>query len=265
LDWQRAKWGKFASFIIKLGERAAVRYSHEIGVVSIGLQHYFQNTYNRRTTYVSNAPSSYLGSDPNFFTGEAYGLTQGCYLLFLGRLVPEKRPDLLIRAFQRLLPTNWKLVFVGGTSDTSKYFRQLQSLVNLNSNIVFTGELRGAQLAAIVRGAGLFVLPSEVEGLPLALLEAMREGVPAVASDIPVHRQILGSNRGLLFKEGDLDDCIKILDWAIQNSDPMKKMADKAKQYVQQNHNWDRIAEDWLAVYEKLLGISAFTKTPAKL
>jgi glycosyltransferase involved in cell wall biosynthesis len=98
IDWQRAKWGKLSTHLIKFGEKATVKHAHEIGVVSEDLGTYFQNKYNRQTTYISNAPSHYSPSNPAFPFGKSQGLAPGRYLLFLGRLVPEKQPDLLIRA-----------------------------------------------------------------------------------------------------------------------------------------------------------------------
>lgn len=261
LDWQRSKWGSFSTRLLKLGERAAVLFAHKIGVVSADLKEYFQSVHNRQTTYIGNAPASYPESDPNFAFGHSQGLVRNRYIVFLGRLVPEKCPDLLISAFKQL-STDWKLVFVGGQSDTITFRNKLLTLANSDPNVIFCGELRGKRLAEIVRGAGVFVLPSEVEGLPLALLEAMQEKVPVVASDIPVHRQILGVDRGLLFKGGSVEDCSKALGWAIQNPDTMEQQADRAHLYVRQNHNWDDIADDWLALYEQQLGVPESVKTP---
>lgn len=253
LDWQRSKWGSFSTRLLKLGEKASVVFSHQIGVVSADLKDYFKEIHDRQTEYIGNAPASYPDSDPDFAFGQSKGLVQGRYIVFLGRLVPEKCPDLLISAFQKLLPEGWKLALVGGQSDTITYRDKLLTLANSNPDVLFCGELRGKQLAEIVRGAGLFVLPSEVEGLPLALLEAMQEGVPVVASDIPVHRQILGNDRGVLFQGGSVEDCASALDWSIQNLDSMALKASNAQKYIQQNHNWDDIAKDWLKLYQHQL------------
>ncbi|PSB64031.1 hypothetical protein DSM107010_64310 [Chroococcidiopsis cubana SAG 39.79] len=234
------------------GESTAARYAHGIIVVSEELRSYFLRTYGRETVYIPNAPASYPKSDANFSYGNSLGLEQGRYLLFLGRLVPEKRPDLLIEAFQALKPSGWKLVFAGGVSDTRLYVSKLLNAIASDPNVVFAGELWGTQLAEIVRGAGLFVLPSDVEGLPLAMLEAMREGVPVVASNIPPHQQLVGETRGVLFQAGNLNSCIQRLDWAIAHPQKMRVMADKAQEYVKLNYNWDRIAAENIKLYEAL-------------
>lgn len=249
LDWQRAKWGTTSSRLIRMGERAAVRFADEIIVVSKDLQSYFSNTYGRETVYIPNAPASYAESDPNFSYGTSLGLNQGRYILFLGRLVPEKRPDLLIEAFEALKPAGWKLVFAGGVSNTKAYVSKLLDRVAKNPDVVFAGELRGSRLAEIVRGAGLFALPSDLEGLPLAMLEAMQEGVPVVASDIPPHQQLLDEQRGVLFKTGDIDSCIRSLDWAIHHPEEMTVMAKNAQNYVEAYYSWERITADNLQLY----------------
>ena len=253
LDWQRAKWGKISSMMLQLGERTAAHHADEIIVVSHALQSYFSKVYNRQTTYIPNAPAEYTASDPDFNYGHALGLTPGKYVLFLGRLVPEKCPDLLFEAFNNLQPAGWKLVFVGGGSDTEEFSTKLQHHAAGQSNIVFTGQLSGAYLAEIVRGSGLFALPSDLEGLPLAMLEAMREGVPVLASDIPVHKQLLGDERGVLFKAGDLDSCIEALDWSINNPSALSKMALASKLHIQQNYDWDTITSDTLSLCPKTI------------
>ncbi|MBW4643047.1 MAG: glycosyltransferase family 4 protein [Goleter apudmare HA4340-LM2] len=253
LDWQRAKWGNFSSRLILMGEQAAVRFADEIIVVSKELQSYFLRTYDRPTVYVPNAAATYAQSDPNFSYGKSLNLTQGRYMLFLGRIVPEKRPDLLVEAFCKLKPPGWKLVLAGGVSDTRSYVSQLLDTISKNPEVVFAGELRGARLAEIVRGAGLFVLPSDLEGLPLAMLEAMQEGIPVMASDIPPHQQLLSEGRGVLFTAGNVDSCISNLNWAVKHPQELARMAKDAQKYVQLNHSWENITAENLKVYTKLL------------
>jgi glycosyltransferase involved in cell wall biosynthesis len=253
LDWQRAKWSNFATRLIHRGEKTAVRCAHEIIVVSEFLRSYFSKTYRRETVYIPTAPATYAESDPNFSYGKLLGLTSGRYILFLGRLVPEKRPDLLLDAFCALKAEGWKLVLAGGVSDTQGFTAQILEKVADNRDVVFAGELRGARLAEIVRGAGLFVLPSDVEGLPLAMLEAMAEGVPVLGSDIPPHQQLLARDRGVLFQAGNLNSCIHSLDWALQHPSEMAAMGKKAQKYVQLNYSWERITNEVIKLSAELL------------
>lgn len=254
LDWQRAKWGRFSSWMLRLGERTAAHCADDIIVVSHALQSYFTQVYARETTYIPNAPAEYAASDPSFTYGRSLGLTANKYVLFLGRIVPEKCPDLLLEAFSRLQPVGWKLVFVGGGSDTEEFSTNLQRRAAGQANVVFTGQLKGKFLAEIVRGSGLFALPSDLEGLPLAMLEAMREGVPVLASDIPVHQQLLGRERGVLFKAGDLESCIKALNWSINHPDSLTKMAHAAQKHIQRHYDWDGITTETLNLCFNLVG-----------
>jgi glycosyltransferase involved in cell wall biosynthesis len=252
LDWRRTKWSKASSHLLHLGESTAVRFAHRLIVVSEELRSYFMRTYGKEPVYIPNAPSRLGESDPNFAYGTSLGLKQGRYILFLGRLVPEKCPDLLIKTFQTLQPSGWKLVIVGGSSDTPVFTSKLVDMAARSEDVVFTGELTGAYLAEILRGAGLFVLPSEVEGLPMAMLEAMLEGVPVLASNIPVHQQLTAGKRGMLFQVGDLDSCTRCLDWAIHHPQELAAMARNAQTYVQTNYDWDRIATETLRLYTAL-------------
>ena len=253
LDWQRAKWGNFSTRLIQLGEKAAVRFADGFIVVSDALKNYFWETYNRKTIYIPNAPASYADSDPNFTYGTDLGLERKRYIVFLGRLVPEKCPDLLVEAFSTLKPKGWKLVLAGGVSDTKTFTADLLEKVASDRNIIFAGELRGDRLAEIVRGAGLFVLPSDLEGLPLAMLEAMREGIPVLASDIAPHQQLINNGRGMLFEAGNVKSCVKSLDWAVNHPQELAVMAKNAQKHVENNYSWDRITSETLKLYTTLL------------
>lgn len=255
LDWQRAKWGSFSTRMIQMGEKAAVRFAHGLIVVSEALQTYFSETYGRDTVYIPNAGASYGESDPNFTYGADLGLQQGRYVVFLGRIVPEKRPDLLIDAFCSLKPQGWKLVLAGGVSDTQAFTGKLLEKVADNPDVLFAGELRGPRLWEIVRGAGLFVLPSDLEGLPLAMLEAMQEGIPILASDILPHQQLINGGRGTLFEAGNVDSLISSLDWAINHPQQIASMAKNAQKNVRQNYSWEHITSETLKLYTSVLNL----------
>jgi glycosyltransferase involved in cell wall biosynthesis len=252
LDWQRAKWGKFSSSLIRIGERMAVKYAHELIVVSTELQDYFQQNYQRKTVHIPNAPAGYVDSNPRLPYLKTWGLQPHQYMVFLGRLVPEKCPDLLIQAFQSLYPANWKLVLVGGNGSSDAFTQGLYRLAANNPNIVFTGELRGEPLAEVIRGAGLFVLPSNLEGSPLALLEAMREGIPCIASDIMPHQELLLPDRGILFPTGRLEGLIDALKLALASPSILQEQAQKAQNYIQLHHSWSHVSTHILQIYERL-------------
>jgi glycosyltransferase involved in cell wall biosynthesis len=253
LDWQRAKWGKLSSSIIYLGEKVAVKYAEKLIVVSQDLQHYFGQTYDLNSVYIPNGAGEFASTDGKLGYLDFLSLKPQKYLLFLGRLVPEKRPDLLIKSFQQLQPEGWKLVLTGGSSDTEKYGNDLRKLAGDNPNIIFTGELQGKRLAEIVRGAGIFVLPSDLEGLPLVMLEAMNEEIPVLASDIPPHKQLIGQDKGFLFRAGNLDSMRNSLQTAIEQPNTRKERARKAKEHIRAIYNWDKIALQNLDVYSQLV------------
>lgn len=250
LDWARAKWGKASRWLLRQGERAALD-ADAIIVVSEELQAYFQATHQKATTYIPNAPARYYPSNGLFQFGRSLGLQPLRYFLFLGRLVPEKRLDLLLEAFVGLNQSDWKLVIAGSDSDSRSYAQMLKQNYTQDS-ILFAGELTGTCLAEIVRGAGLLVLPSDLEGMPLALLEAMNEGVPVLASDLGVHRRLTANGRGLLFEVGNLTACRERMRWAMTHTTALERMAETAKQHVQTSYDWDQIVDQTLHVYEQL-------------
>ena len=225
--------------------------------VSQELRQYFSNEYSRETVYVPNAPVRYADSDASFAFATSLNLKKQQYIVFLGRLVPEKCPDLLIRAFKKLQPPGWKLVLIGGNSDSLSYIVELSQLAAKDPNILFTGQLGGSQLAEVVRGAGLFVLPSNVEGLPLAMLEAMQEGIPIVASNIAPHRELIDEDCGLLFRAGSVDSCAEMISEALDNPGLMTHMAENARKHVQKHYNWEKIALENLKIYESLLKVTS--------
>jgi len=250
LDWQRSKWSKIARAIIYSGEKMAVANADRLIVVSQYLQSYFQKKYGIKPTYIPTAPAEYADSDASLAYISSLGLKPQKYVIFLGRLVPEKRPELLLEAFKVLDPEDWKLVFVGDTSGTD-YFKS-KLVKSKNDKIIFTNTLTGSILAETLRNAGLFVLPSDLEGLPLVVLEAMREGIPVLASDIPPHQQLVGRDRGILFKAGNLDSLITNLQQILSQPEELENKVKKAKEYIQANYSWQRVGYENLVLYTKL-------------
>ena len=171
LDWQRAKWGNLASYVIKFGEKMAAKYADEVIVLSRNVQQYFADTYNRKVTYIPNGINRPQHRAAELIT-EKYGLTEGGYFLSLGRIVPEKGVHYLIEAFSKL-STDKKLVIAGGNSHAVEYMEKIHHMAAQDERIIMTDFVQGRMLEELYSNAYGFVLPSDVEGMALTLLEAM--------------------------------------------------------------------------------------------
>lgn len=246
LDWQRAKWGKLGSAYIKHGEKAAASRADEIIVLSRSAQAYFKDAYGRDTRFVPNGVEPKV-PQPAQIIEEKWGLSEGSYVLFLGRLVPEKRPELLIEAFKKL-DTQKQLVIAGGASDTSEYEKELQSMAEGDKRILFTGFVTGQTLAELYSNAYCYVLPSDVEGMPMSLLEAMAYGRCCVTSDIPECADVLAGH-GITFSKGDarsLETALKVL---LSATEPAAQLGIEARRHVEESYSWDSVVDQTLAIY----------------
>jgi glycosyltransferase involved in cell wall biosynthesis len=186
LDWQRKKWGWIASRVLRLGELAAIRFPSATIVVSQTLQERYESRHLGRTTYVPNGTSLRLRSNTGRL--EDWGLESAKYILYLGRLSPEKNCHLLIEAYENLKPSV-KLILAGGSSYSDSYAEQLRK--HKSDQIRILDWMEGEELDELLTNACLFVLPSDLEGLSLALLDAMGAGVCVLASDIPENRELV--------------------------------------------------------------------------
>lgn len=246
LDWQRAKWGRLASTYIKMGEKTAATKTDGLIVLSEGVRRYFTETYGREAVFIPNGVDA-KEVLPASVIKEKWNLEKDSYILFLGRLVPEKRPELLIEAF-KALDTNKRLVIAGGSSDTSAYEKELRAAAQGDNRIVFTGFVNGEPLEELYSNCYAYVLPSDVEGMPMSLLEAMAHGRCCVTSDIPECADVLAGN-GVTFEKG----CVRSLRSALQDlladNERTTALGAAAKSHVEKTYNWDSVVERTLAVY----------------
>ncbi|NJO99166.1 MAG: glycosyltransferase [Pleurocapsa sp. CRU_1_2] len=221
----------------------------------------FFRKYGVCSHYIANAPAKYQQNDIQFGVREAFGLEQQQYILYLGTFEPNQRLDLLIEVFQKLQPRNWKLVLAGDISHSFQYTINLLQMARQQNNIIFTGEISGNFLAELMRGAGIFVEPSAGNNLSFSvgMLDAMRAGIPIVASDTMTHRQLIGCDRGLLFKAGQFDSLLVQLEYAMSRPNLLLTMAKKAQTYIAINHNWDKVIYKNLFLYLQLT-----TKIPSQ-
>lgn len=248
LDWQRDKWKSgFASKYIRMGEKAAVKHADEIIVLSYGVKDYFKQIYGRETVYIPNAVERPSLRAPQLIA-EKFGLTKDGYILFLGRLVPEKGVHLLIDAFKKV-NTDKKLVIVGGTSDTDAYVDELMCSANEDSRIIFAGFAQGELLEEFYSNAYLYILPSSLEGMPLSLLEAMSYGNACVVSDIPECTDVVGDKAFVVKPQADeLQKCIQAL---CNDEETVRKYKAGAADYICEKYNWEDVVNRTLELYDK--------------
>ena len=246
LDHQRAKWGRLAKAYIMLGEKCAVRFADEIIVLSRGVQQYFQDLYGRKTIFIPNGISRPQVCSADLICNQ-FGLEKDQYILFLGRLVPEKGIHYLIEAFKKL-NTDKKLVIAGGTSDTDDYVKQLKSMAADLPNIFFTGFVQGKLLAELYSNAYIYTLPSDLEGMPLSLLEAMSYGNCCVVSDISECAEVV-EDKAVVFTRGNINALAQCLQYLCDNPGITAKYKQQAADFICGKYNWDDVTDSTLALY----------------
>ena len=249
LDWQREKWnGGIASKFIHLGERVAVRFADEIIVLSENVRQYFLDTYGRATRFIPNGVSAPTLESPRLIA-DKWGLQKDGYILYLGRIVPEKGETYLIEAFKQV-KTDKKLVIAGGSSDTERYLRQLQNLAAGDDRILFTGFVQGKLRDELYSNAYVYTLPSDLEGMPLSLLEAMSYGNCCLVSDIPECAEVV-EDKAVLFQKSNVDDLRQKLQTLCDQPETAAGYKANAAEFILNKYGWDDVVDKTLALYRR--------------
>lgn len=249
IDWQREKWKSgFGSKFIRQGEKNAVKYADEIIVLSKGVQDYFKKVYGRETNFIPNGvnrPKIRAAEQ----ISEQFGLSKDSYILFLGRLVPEKGIRYLIEAFKQV-KTDKKLVIAGGSSDTDSFERELKDLAKNDERIIFTGFVQGSLLDELYSNAYIYTLPSDLEGMPLSLLEAMSYGNCCLVSDIPECTEVV-EDKALIFKKSDVSDLWEKLQDACNHPENVMELKKEAADFICKKYDWDDVVEKTRELYRR--------------
>lgn len=249
LDWSREKWKNgLGSWFIRQGERNAVKYADDIIVLSEGVQNYFYKTYGKTTYFIPNGVNKPNVQTTKMIT-KKFGILKDSYILFLGRLVPEKGIRYLIEAFKRT-NTDKMLVIAGGSSDTDDFENELKKMAENDQRIIFTGFVQGQILDELYSNAYIYVLPSDLEGMPLSLLEAMSYGNCCLVSDIPECAEVV-EDKALIFKKSDVQDLFEKLQDACENSEKVMNLKQQAAKFISQKYNWDDVVKKTVELYRK--------------
>jgi glycosyltransferase involved in cell wall biosynthesis len=248
LDWKRKKWGRIASTVLRLGERASVDLPNGTMVVSKVLQQRYRETHGAEAFYVPNGGVLREWSVPNKIL--EWGLEPGKYVLFLGRFSPEKGCHLLVEAFEQF-NADVKLVMAGASSYCDDYTRELRA--HASDRIRMLDWVSGDTLDELITNAMIFVLPSDMEGLSLALLDAMGAGLCVLTSDVPENREVV-DGAGFTFERGKAADLAERLRFLIANPVVREAAGKAAKQRIKEQYQWPQVAVDIEKAYFQVMG-----------
>ena len=244
LDWQRSKWGGFATKYLKFGEKMAAKYADEIIVLSRGVQKYFKETYNRDTNFIPNGVNKPILRAPKEIT-ERWGLKKDSYILYLARIVPEKGVHYLLDAFKEI-KTDKKLVIAGGASHTNEYFEEIKRKASEDDRVIMTGFVQGNILDELYSNCYLYCLPSDIEGMPISLMEAMSYGCNVLTSDIEECLQVSGEY-GNKFEKGNITDLRESLGRIV--ADNRNDKSNNISNYILRKYNWDEVVKNIEKIY----------------
>ncbi len=249
-DYKRKKWGFSGKMVLTLGERWGTRWANEIICISEPIADDLRRKYKKNANIIPNGVDIPKILESNEAL-KKYSLVKGKYILTVGRFVPEKGFHNLMGAFNRAELGDWKLVIVGQADHEDEYSRNLREEARKNHNIALTGFLTGRPLQELYSHAGLFVLPSSYEGLPIVLLEAMSYGLSCLASDISANRCVDLPDENY-FTVGDIGQLSEKL------RDFVKKPLSAEQKFCQiemlrQKYDWNEIARNTLRVYRKIV------------
>lgn len=246
-SYRREKWGRFAKTMSKFAEKIVMKYADAVISVSKTLAKYYMDTYERETVPIPNGINIIECKEDDLL--QSFKLEKMKYILFVGRLIPTKGCDFLIEAYKKL-KTDLKLVIVGGSSHSDHYELELKN--RANSNTVFLGYQYGDALNQLYANCKLFVFPSEIEGLPIVLLEALSFGKPVIYSDIPENMEV-AEGIAIPFKNTNIDDLSEKIKSFLINPSHGERIADEAKERIAKYFNWDIIIEQTETVYNSIL------------
>ena len=248
LDHLRAKWGRMARTCISLSGKCAAALADEIIVLSKDAQTYFADVYKRDVRLIPNGVPVMEAREAEQIAKE-FGLEKDGYILFLGRITPEKGIDYLIDAY-RTIKTDKKLVIAGGSSDSDGYFASLKEKAKDLSAVVFTDFVQGRMLEELYSNAYVYVLPSDLEGMPLSLLEAMSYGNCCLVSDIPECAEVV-EDKALIFQKSNVEDLQEKLQDACDHPEMVMEMKKHAADFICKKYNWDEVVKETMKLYRR--------------
>jgi glycosyltransferase involved in cell wall biosynthesis len=246
LDWQREKWGRFARWFLRQCEGPAAHFPDRTIVVSKTLREHFRAHHHSTTTFIPNGTN--LPQTRPAKKILSLGLQPNKYVLFVGRLVPEKGVHYLCEAFAGI-DTDMTLALVGGLSFSQDYVDVLRK--HEGPRVKLLDYVFGDALEELWSNAYCVVQPSTMEGLSIALLEALSYGRCVLVSDIPENMEV-AEECALSFRSRDVGDLRAKLEMLIRNPDQVREYGERAKKHILQHYSWENVAESTAQLYREL-------------
>ena len=247
LDWQRAKWGNFASKMLMTGEKMAARHADEVIVLSKNVQDYFKEKYGRDTHYIPNGISRPVIRKPDLIT-KKYGLKGDDYIMTLCRIVPEKGIHYLLEAYKNI-DSDKKIVVAGGFSNAAEYMEQIRQMAAEDPRVILTDFVHDQELEELCSNAYIFCLPSDVEGMSISLLEGMSYGRCCLVSDIDENIEVV-EDKAVSFKKSDVKDLGDKVRFLIDNPEVVNKYKEMAADFICDKYNWDKMTDTTIDIYK---------------
>ena len=255
LEWQRSKYSPRAQKIMKFMEAVTARMNHHLAMCSEGQVEYFRREYGKESVCIPGAvslPNLAIANKSDILS--RYGLEKGRYFLFMGRLVQDKNPDYLIKAFIKAQLKDWKLVIAGSNDQKPDYVENLHKLADGCKDVVFTGAVYAEDKSRLLRDAYCFCLPSTIEGLSIVMMEAASYQLPTIASDIDANREFLKDDAVYVRPENE-QDLMEALRYAVEHPDEMEALKAVNYQKILDTYTWDKVAKRYID-YLHSIGVS---------
>jgi len=254
LEWQRSKYSPGARRIMRFMEGLTAKMNQHLIMCSEAQVRYFKEQYNRDAVAMPTAVDLPPESGPSSDILDRFGLEQGKYFLFMGRLVQDKNPDYLIKAFKRSEHDGFKLVIAGSNDAMPEYVSSLHTLGEGREDVVFTGAVYGADKDALLRNAYIFCLPSTIEGLSIVLLEAMSYRLPIIASDIEANKEVLDADKALWVSPESEDDLVLAIQKAISSEELLSSFVQDNYRLIEEKYTWDKLTDKYISYIYSLNG-----------
>lgn len=252
-EWKRSKYSKFQQKIMKFMEMLTAHTNRNLIMCSDEQTKYFLAHYHRTAVTIPtaiNLPECQTNNSSEIL--KRFGIEAGKYILFMARLVQDKNPDYLINAFDEIQLNNFKLVIAGDNPSDVNYVANLKNLARGNPNVIFTGAVFGDDKDSLLRNAFAFCIPSTIEGLSIALLEAISYKLPIIASDIFANREVLTSDSALWVVPEDVESLKNAIISAIENSSMFQNMVDRNFDYIKSNYTWEKVTRKYISYLMQL-------------